>query len=289
MFQKRYSKIILIILWIYTIGCTGKPVFKPSPNETVEELITNMPTSRITVISEAITEIPTLPLNEARQKVKTLLTDNNNCKLPCWWGITPGQTSWQNALAILGPLSMTGNLFNNVPEDGVIYVNPPAPTDEHGDVLFHTYHLRNGIVNSMEIYNFNFAQFTSFREIISDFGIPSEMYIRGYQDTGFRLALFYPIKGIFIEYNRTISFSDENIVEVCFEEAQSPFLYLWEKDHPLSLDEAITLLHIPTEDIPTFVSIDQALVNKEVFLEKMGNDEEDLCIETPKDLWPPQY
>src|SRR5688572_13990138 len=50
--------------------------------------------------SETITE-PTMTTDEAKRLVRDLLENNAGCKLPCWWGITPGKTTWSEARQIL--------------------------------------------------------------------------------------------------------------------------------------------------------------------------------------------
>lgn len=48
-----------------------------------------------------VTLRPTLSPLEAEKEVINLLQNNGRCKLPCFWGITPGQTSVQLAHSIL--------------------------------------------------------------------------------------------------------------------------------------------------------------------------------------------
>lgn len=38
---------------------------------------------------------------DIQQRIIELLTNNNGCKLPCFWGITPGSTSWDDARTFL--------------------------------------------------------------------------------------------------------------------------------------------------------------------------------------------
>jgi hypothetical protein len=75
-----------------------KPVSSLTPNfQPTETLVpTNTPFP---------TPIATLDENLARQRVLELFQTNNSCKLPSWWGITPGKTTWDDALKILAPIS----------------------------------------------------------------------------------------------------------------------------------------------------------------------------------------
>lgn len=112
---------------------------------------------------------------------------------------------------------------------------------------------------------------------------------RGHQDTGFRLALFYPNQGVLAEYSRTITSGSEKNVRICFEEANPPFLYLWAPNHPMTFEDAIVNLRVLIEDIPPFISINEALINPIEFVESLDQPKESSCVETPKELWPLKY
>jgi len=51
------------------------------------------------------TAIPTLPVEEAQAKLLKLLSENGGCRLPCFWGIAPGKSSYQDVQAVLVSLS----------------------------------------------------------------------------------------------------------------------------------------------------------------------------------------
>jgi hypothetical protein len=71
---------------------TASPSFTPLP--TGEPVATLIPIAA-----------PTLSIEEAQAKLLQLLSNNGNCRLPCLWGITPGESSFHEAQAILVPLS----------------------------------------------------------------------------------------------------------------------------------------------------------------------------------------
>jgi hypothetical protein len=60
--------------------------------------ITNIPTPNWT-------KVHTLTAKQANQTILALLQNNGGCMLPCWFGLTPGQSSWWEAKAILEPFS----------------------------------------------------------------------------------------------------------------------------------------------------------------------------------------
>ncbi len=60
----------------------------PSPSPTLTPRPTRTPTP---------TPRPTLTAAEEYIYVSELLVTNAGCELPCWWGITPGESRWQEA------------------------------------------------------------------------------------------------------------------------------------------------------------------------------------------------
>ncbi len=48
-----------------------------------------------TTSTPTITPLPTLSVEDEGDLLSSLMADNGGCMLPCWWGITPGQTTVQ--------------------------------------------------------------------------------------------------------------------------------------------------------------------------------------------------
>lgn len=60
---------------------------------------TPLPTPAFTWTSLPI--LPTLSTSGADLLISDLLINNGGCKLPCWWGIMPGETPWNEAYQTL--------------------------------------------------------------------------------------------------------------------------------------------------------------------------------------------
>jgi hypothetical protein len=43
------------------------------------------------------TSVPTLSVEQRKTMVSNNLLEDTSCNLPCWWGIMPGTTTWQEA------------------------------------------------------------------------------------------------------------------------------------------------------------------------------------------------
>jgi len=124
----RQTKIIIILgvllILATSSGCVkltestkieGSTVHKISTTKSamiITQTTTNNPayirtSTHVPTLTSTITFAPTLPLNEAGLRMLDLLANNGNCRLPCFWGITPGRSSTMEANNILNQL---GNL-----------------------------------------------------------------------------------------------------------------------------------------------------------------------------------
>lgn len=85
----------------------------PEPTTPSVKLIasTKTPANETVTISPSVTPLPTLSIAESRRYVLELLQNNGGCKLPCFWGITPGKTSLDHSLSLLKNLGWEGGWF----------------------------------------------------------------------------------------------------------------------------------------------------------------------------------
>ncbi|HWQ46501.1 MAG TPA: hypothetical protein VN376_06515 [Longilinea sp.] len=94
----------LILFAELLAACTAPtPVETPTvtPSITATQTVTHTPTPTSRPIP---TRIPTLPFEEAMARIDELNATNGGCEYPCFWGITPGVTTYDEALEILVPL-----------------------------------------------------------------------------------------------------------------------------------------------------------------------------------------
>ncbi len=88
------------------------PTSTPTPTSS-PMLPTATPSPTLTPMPPTITPIPTLAASARPTLVREMLKTNGGCELPCWWGITPGQTDW---LAMLGQCESYGDCDFDMPE-----------------------------------------------------------------------------------------------------------------------------------------------------------------------------
>jgi hypothetical protein len=86
----------------FTSTHTSIPVASPTRGEPVDPVPTRTPTVVPTLV-------PTLATDEALAFIRQMQATNGGCELPCWWGITPGGTTWKEAGRVLAPLRGYGS------------------------------------------------------------------------------------------------------------------------------------------------------------------------------------
>jgi len=247
-----------------------------------------IPEQTQTVIPNATSES-----EEAQKLVQDLLESNGGCRLPCWWGITPGKTTWAEARQLLEKTSMhiggqeSGDMFY---VDVQAYLPYPYNFAKY---MEHSYYIENGVVDYISVYNFDLALNYRLSNFLETYGEPTEIWMRTYSKYEmdihpFLVDLFYRDKGILIEYSTgdPPKEVDGKLQNCRIKEMDSPFIHLWSPEtQNLSFQEAkkfIDTMNLP-EPVPL---LDATGVDVKTFYETFKNPETDVCLETPKNLWP---
>jgi len=119
-YNNCYTAILVVGLFILT-ACQNQRTSSPAISQAVEfnatrtlsetalpratststgaPTLTNAPVTLLPTLTR--TPLPTLDTDDAQMRVLRLLEDNADCQFPCWWGILPGKTLWENALILL--------------------------------------------------------------------------------------------------------------------------------------------------------------------------------------------
>ncbi len=191
-----------------------------------------------------LTPAPRLPQTAAHERIMSLFETNGGCRLPCWWGIVPGQTTWQDAHALLSPLLegytaswisdkfFTNGYYSDFP--GEFSIDEPAnDTPRVGNLLIEG--VRTEYLSNLKLSS-----------ILQAYGRPEEIYIRSPRyELGnvsclgeFELFLYYPAQQFAVRY-RYPSYRVDQPVEVCGldQPALSEF-YLWEPSYHPSFEQA---------------------------------------------------
>jgi len=274
-----------------TISATDNNLSSQSKTSSPTASSTKTPTTTI-AITPTHTQIFTPAGQDAKSKVEYLLETNGNCSLPCWWGITPGQTTWNEAEAYLTPFAI--RIPSPVPgqQDDLTYypLQFPNPiSNTQADYLF----AEIAVNQSSKIEYISSSLDASLASILKNIGVPSQIWLEIITNFGpgpqsFTLALFYD-KGIMIVYYGTTNNGDMNFINICpseMSEAQ-PQLWVW------NIDTLYTF-----EDIGKFSLIAPLSPNRfrlltevsdmqpQTFYNYYVNPSTIQCIRTPWSDWP---
>lgn len=312
------------ILWfiaamVLVSSCMQSNASVATPSEATSTIISSMtpvlsvtpaPTDSPVPVPTA-TNVPTLPVEDAQARLLDLLANNGGCRLPCLWGIVPGKSSFQEARAILVPLSSLSHS---------VYLNPPGlgdimPRYIEGELEIYTRvgFLTNPAHNIVYRVAFNAEAHMLLKDggyeesfdsrffgekigayilsqVLTEQGIPSSVMIstsggpltRGGQG-GFDILLLYPHQGILVNYTTQLNFVGSNVrgcpVNAHVEMELYPpgpsdlfFESLQQTDWAVKMKG-----YKPLEEV-TSMSVEKFY---QTFREPTAE-----CIETPATLWP---
>ncbi len=275
------------VLLVFLGGCSAAHPPATTPATQTIELVFPTVTSTEVVITptHTSTPLPTLSPEDAYQQLQDLLENNAGCRLPCWWGITPGKTSWQDATRFL-------ETFTNIYKDensSYAYVYLPIPPDK--GTLDHTYVVEDNMVSEIYVYVYDWMPSLYLSNFLTVYGPPDEVFLRTFRhdedgSQPYQIELFYGKLGLLLEYSGGDPNTVGEKIENCFDDMYSPFVYIWSADKPMTSTEAIEQL-LDTQNMPYPIPLDQATgMNVTSFYETFKNPDNTTCLETPENLWP---
>jgi hypothetical protein len=210
---------------------------------------------------------PTFTSKEAEEMVKDLIATNGGCLLPCWWGITPGVTTWEETRSFLEPfatriLTLRENLY------GVTIDNLPESISDGG--VGATIGVKDDIVQTIRT-----DVFYPLPQVLQIYGQPDE--VRVYVDpwsidalAPFVIALYYEKLGFLATYSGKTSKGE--VIKICPSLIGEPqtIWYLWSPDLTVSFDKAgrQALLFVSPSEKPFHRLEETTNIDDKVFFEK---------------------
>jgi hypothetical protein len=293
------------VLPIYTLTAPlGRLIITPSTTQITPGISSSftptspastlIPSTTISITETPLTVTgtpnPTLTISQARIRVQDLFESNGGCKLPCWWGITPGLTKWQEAKRFYEDFALVVDPITTS-EIQSAAVKVPTPYEvSYARTLTQNFILQNGVVNKIYLYNYDFAPNYNLVNILNGYGKPDAVLTSGYyekQRSGyiFSVAVFYLSKGFLVEYtDGGKEISGENY-QICPQRSKSPFLFLWDVKDELSLSDAQKMLDL--KNWPDFKPLEVATnIGLEAFYQIFKAPNATTCFEIPKKNWP---
>lgn len=267
---------------------TASPI-QPTETPTITPSIT--PT-RTPTLKPSLTPLPTLPTETARAYVLGLLEDNGGCQLPCWWGLTPGETDWDAAEQFLASFSSLMATYRDSPmaQDffafSYIYYLPEPQFPSYAEIRIT---IRSEKITQLNISGIDGANAYQIRSMLKRYGQPDSVWIFATTSmmppdwkSGFSLVLYYD-EGVFASYSGE-SLLGGNIIQGCVNELGVIHLLEDRKGLDASivvkeLDNFSTILDRkkPLQEV-TDLSIERFY---ELFSKNTGR----VCVFTPKIYW----
>lgn len=298
------SSLQILIFIFLCMSCTPNRNLTPSfstatPQPTITEI------STIT-LSPTFISLPTLTTGEQENYVREFLKTNAGCHLPCWWGITPGRTSWQETEKILHYLGVTigqTQLESGVKHHWTLFEDELSEFN----LSFIEREMPNGIVDTIFVGgNFSGKQdqrdFESLwesyapKEVMRRYGVPSRILLStigtiGLGDSGkhgYILWIFYDQLGFMMRYDGVVAdlptYHFCPALKVGVDDIYRIDITLQHPDNalPLEWDDSI----LTTEPSRAMSIQDSAGISVEEFYRLFIQDDRPACFDTPHDIWP---
>lgn len=278
------------------------PMPSPSTSITPTTLISEtlpISTEKPSPLPATITEtwqIPTPQGIGAKEQVLWLYETNNGCKLPCWWGIVPGETDWQTAREFLeqfdqdiyrSPSSSTSSVSYSV----TIPLSLDVFIEERSELsLF----VQDGVVEAIDTHVSigdtppGYLDLYTLPNLLTTYGPPAEIWLSTHSkpfennELPFRLLLFFPQQGIMA------LFSDNGVkngeyVSGCPQQNPASFLTVWFSKLAWTFEEVKNGASVYNVDYLRLEDTTDWDVT--TFYETFKNPDNTTCIETEAELW----
>jgi hypothetical protein len=178
-----------------------------------------------------------------------MFVDNAGCDLPCWWGITPGNTSWSEARSLLARIALgirPGEPYSQVGPDGVLHhyesyvVDYPVAGEEFSG--YTELRIKDGVVEELLVGPVGTQIRFSVSGILSTLGRPFEVFVYTYPEPvgdgvlPFVVLLFYPGDGVLAVFSGQGERA-ATLVRRCIQPDEAPSLTLWDPVSPRSIED----------------------------------------------------
>jgi len=279
---------ILIFGFAFLSGCAGflqenmleTTLISVTPSGEKTDIVTQTPYFRETTN-------PTLAIEYAIETVTSLFSENGGCEIPCWWGFTPGETSWIELKKFID--SIASETWRDIVSRDITRFIYSFPFSEDYPYAGQNYYVQDELLILIETYPPLLE--IGLAHLLQDFGEPTQVLIetqsrsREFSIT-YRVALYYPEKGILAQLGGEAEEEGENI-KICPQERDIGFLMLWSPEREIELDELLGPEYGfgDSEGLMSLSVVSNW--DEEIFHENFSNPETDSCIITPKFHWSP--
>lgn len=257
-------------------------------------------------VTKALSPASTATAQEREDFLRSYLSNNLSCDLPCWWNVIPGETAWSDVEKLLNHM---GANFSSIPGYGLNSTFHGIGGFDFIDITGRSIFNRigfeeyDGVVDAILInsegYN-NPEEFQSLwknyppKEILKIYGVPDRIWINVAESyasyRGYFLWFFYDRLGFMIRYPGEIV--DAPVLHVCLgmESIAAIDISLQSSNSPLYLERFDALLEdIRLETATGKLRVVHSIQDATGLDEKQFYDvfmrEDPACFDTPQDIW----
>jgi hypothetical protein len=282
--------------WIPTVTPTSE-IKQKSPTPTVTIIPTNTVTPQP---SPTWTPLPILLGTEKEERLLDLYRNNSGCDFPCWWGIVPGKTTWDQARHIIAP-------FADEIGEGFLIPEPIFGQKGRVTAFFTRYSLPYSVdvgsvgffitedpIFLISIYGGTELSY-QLNQLLAKYGPPEEVWVQGwpYNDDRiphYALLVLYPSKGIMARYDGDASLDrrPKDTMLLCPGE-QGPKIKLWEpgREDAKELKQSLIEYENDTWAALPFLPLAKATeMDIDAFYQQMLDPE--ACLTIPVKIWDDQ-
>ena len=284
---------------IYLVACMQST----SPQLTETAVLPVSPTLAASVLKTITTPTktteptvsPTLTSEEAFTFIEQMQRANGECRLPCWWGITPGITTLDEAQRVFAPLRHYRATRGDVGFSYSDYSGIDASIETENGIVKEIWvfasALRIDKGNNIEYSPFDESWYPySLRGVLEQLGPPSKVQIgfgaatdavgNVYFDQ-YELHVFYNDAGLIARYTGLPDETETGNVRACFTLPQTVDIRVYIREPVISSDG----LQVPPWDYltnpkPLEEATHLGLVE---FYENFQGDQD--CLDSPSSLW----
>jgi hypothetical protein len=271
----------------FTKASLEATVQQPRPTSTSTQIRT--PTMRSTTTS---TSVPTsmFAQAEADQGLINLPTTNGGCQLPCWWGLSPGKSTWQDAWNLLSRYDSSIYVKGTPGQERFMEAYIPVPKiPGQATSKFRTLITTDKeIIQTIDVHGVSLIPSYFLANFLSQYGQPDEIWISTYQfypsiEVPFTMVLFYR-RGILAGYSTLAKAPQGDVVLGCLQDI--PQLRLWGPVKETTFQESAALFGWDVSG-GAYLPLEQASdLSVEIFYQIYQGSNKVPCVKTPAKLWP---
>lgn len=275
----------LLLFVLAAAGCSGTATSpSASPSATTSPTPTRTPrppTPTPAIRAEYLTPMPQPQLDTT---LVNLFETNADCELPCWWGITPGTSTLNDALLLLEPLSY---LIDYVDLEITAYISGGEAFDNNSFWQFY-WLTQGGVIQRISVEIVKEYPFM-LTDVIDQYGLPDNIILANAYDLLDEDTIYYALyeeDGFLITYYALVRVNGEMLV-VCPNLSRGYSLRIWDVNEGTSIDWVIHTWDLSISIDPTNKEYVQISEETEFSISDFIDlyQQPGACFETPGSIW----